>query len=394
MSTPDTRWDYYRHIQIAEWANSGHGAAVTEILEARLKSVAEVLKGIADTMNGIMQRVSSGEWTGNAATLATQAMQVLRDFDDMMGHNGEMNSLAAYGQSDNSSWVKVSVPAVVDVRAPQIPTGGPIDVLNSTVDYNHQLQAAKDAEEQARQVMREYESMTVGRISALPPLSLPSPVVVAVNEVAPLFDPGPDNGARDQQGPPQVDKPNDSGKSEAPAGPAVDGHQVPPGGNGSSGGGSAGSHGASTDSAGVSGGQPPFVSSVPGGSTGETARTGVAPVGGFGAAVGTPGTDARPLRGGQPNGPREPGARGAQPGAGTRAGEVWGRGVRQGGAAGIAPVAAAGPGRSDEDKDHQVKYGVPGSEIFEPDNDDGLLFDPFRPGSFVAPATIGDDDDE
>jgi hypothetical protein len=37
---------------------------------------------------------------------------------------------------------------------------------------------------------------------------------------------------------------------------------------------------------------------------------------------------------------------------------------------------------------------VPGSEIFEPDNDGGLLYDPFRPGSFVAPASIGDDDDE
>jgi len=57
-------------------------------------------------------------------------------------------------------------------------------------------------------------------------------------------------------------------------------------------------------------------------------------------------------------------------------------------------MGTAGPTRSDEDKDHQVKYGVLGSEIFEPDNEDGLLRDPFRPGSFVAPATIGDDDDE
>ena len=270
MSIPDVRWEKYSHAEIADWANNARGAAVTEVLEARLKSVAGVLKTIADTMNGIMRRVDSGEWTGNAATLATQAMQVLRDFDDMMGHHGEMNSLAAYGQSDNSSWVKVSVPAVVDVRAPQIPTGGPIDVLNSTVDYHHQLRAAKDAEEQARQVMREYETMTVGRISALPPLSLPSQVVVAVSEMVPLVDPGPGNGPRDQQGPQQVDQPNDTGKS----GPAVGEQQVPPGGNGSSGDGSAGSAVPATGPAGASGGQPPFVSAVSGGSAGEAARTG------------------------------------------------------------------------------------------------------------------------
>jgi hypothetical protein len=384
VSTPDTRWDYYRHVQIAEWANSGRGAAVTELLEARLKSVAEVLKGSADTINGIMQHVSGGEWTGNAATLATQAMRVLRDFDDMLGHHGEMNSLAAYGQSDNSSWVRVSVPAVVDVQAPQIPTGGPIDILNSTVDYHHQVQAARDAEERARQVMREYETMTVGRIAALPPLSPPPQVVVAVSGTAPRIDLGPGNGPRDQQGLSQVDKPNDPTRSEAPAL-----QQVPPGGSSEDR--SADNGGPSTDPSGVSDGQPPLVSRVSGGHTGEAARTGPVPVGGFSPVVSEPGT--RQLSGRPPNlaVPREAGAR---PGAGTRGAEVWGRGSKQVGAAGITPVGAAGPGRSDEDKDHQAKYLVPGSEIFEPDNDDGLLHDPFRPGSYVAPATIGDEDDE
>lgn len=398
MSTPDVRWDDCPHGRIAEWANNARGAAVTEILEARLKSVAEVLKTVADTVNGALQRVSGGEWTGHAATLATQAMRVLRDFDDAMGHHGEMNSLAAYGQSDNASWVKVSVPAVVDVRAPQIPTGGPIDILNSTVDYHHQLQAAKDAEEQARQVMRQYEAMTVGRIAALPPLSLPSPVAVAVSEVASLVDPGPDRGPRDE---PPGGKPDDSTKTEAPqpGGPAVGGQQVLPGASGSSvggstGGGVAGSTAPATDPAGASGGQPPFGSAVPGGSTGDAGRTGPAPVG-FGAVVGKPGVDAVPPRGGHgAAAPPEPGARGGQPGTGARGGEVWGRNVRQGGAAGMTPVGTAAPGRSEEDKEHQVKYRVPGSEIFEPDHEDGLLFDPFRPGSFVAPATIGDDDDE
>lgn len=49
---------------------------------------------------------------------------------------------------------------------------------------------------------------------------------------------------------------------------------------------------------------------------------------------------------------------------------------------------------SKEDNEHKARYAILGAEIFEPDNDDGLLHDPFRPGSFVAPSSIGDDDDE
>ena len=68
-----------------------------------------------------------------------------------------------------------------------------------------------------------------------------------------------------------------------------------------------------------------------------------------------------------------------------------GRSAGTGSPLGVVP---GGHGRSaDEDKEHHDRYAVSESEIFEPGNDDGVLHDPFRPGSHVAPPAIGDDDE-
>ncbi|MCA1655720.1 MAG: hypothetical protein LC635_04600, partial [Pseudonocardiaceae bacterium] len=353
-----------------------------------------------------LQRVNAGEWSGNAATVAAGAMQVMRDFDDTMGHHGTTSTLAAFGQSGNAGWARSSVPPVVDARPVQIPSGSPLDVLNATEDYHEQQAAAKDAEERARQVMRDYQTMTTDRIEAMPPLSPAPQVVVAGHEdtITPRpGDTGPgSDGSSNGYVPPRGGEPGDGdtgggtgGGTAAPrpggaaqGGPPV---PVPP----------SVTEPSATDPSGTAGTRPPLTPSPVGAApatVGEPPRPTAAPFVGFGG----PGADGGrgPLRGGHPSGgagPRvgEPGSRGAQPGTG----QVLGRGgaasgATRGGAPGMAPFGAPGPGRTDEDKDHQVKYGVPGSEIFEPDHDDGLLHDPFRPGSYVAPASIGDDEDE
>lgn len=398
MNGPDVPWECVSHNQIVDWTSKGPGAAVTEALEARLKSVAEVLNANSDLIHATLQRVNGGEWTGNAAAVATQAMRVLRDFDDILGHHGEANVLAAYGQSDNASWVRASVPEVVDVRAAQVPTGGPIDVLNSTVDHYHQQRLAKDAEEKARQVMREYEIMTTERVGALPPLS-PAPQV-AIGGGDDMIPAGPgDAGAPDEDAPPRGGRPDGGDDAPPRSDGRADGGPPAPRADDSpdrspSGADPVDPHGdrSRTDPSGASAARPLVTPPVDLGAPIEAAR----PVGGFGG-VGDP-RFAGPLPGGigagQPAGPREPGSRGGQPGTGSRgATEMHGR-ARQGGSAGVAPVSATGPRQSTEEKEHQVRYGVPGSGIFEPDNDNGLLHDPYRPGSFVAPASIGDDDDK
>jgi hypothetical protein len=389
---PDMRWAGVSHTTIVEWTKMGGGTAVTEELEAHLKDTVVVLNDIADKMQTLLQQVNGGEWTGSAAAVAAQVMQVLRDFNDVTGHHGEMNALAVYGQSDNASWAKTNVPPVVEVQLPQFPTGTPIDILNSTVDYHHQVLAAKDAEEQARQVMYDYETMTTGRIAAFPPLPLPPPVAVesGIETTWNRADSG-DGPRREHVAPPGGEL---DGSAPGP-GERAGGPSVPPDSNGPSDNGSRNSVPSATGPTVAAGAAPPLVSSR----GDELGRTFPSPAGGLGAIVAGPRTDGGPgsPRGGaQPVGLRggDPGARGAQPGPGARGGVVEGRPGRHGSPAGVTPVGTTGPGRSGEDEEHQVKYGVPGSEIFEPDNEDGLLRDPFRPGSFVAPATIGDDDDE
>lgn len=367
MTGPDVRWDGVSHGQIVDWVGRGRGAAVTEILEDRLRSVAEALSANADRVNGILQKVHGGEWTGNAATVAAQAMRVLRDFDDTMRHHGVTNHLAAFGQSDNSSWVRASVPPLVDLWPALQPSGGPLDVLSSTEDMYDRLRAAKDAEEQARRVMREYETMTVERVTSLPPLAPAPQVVVDGHEdtivVAPVDHVVPRDHGRDEGGGPRrtEDDPQPSGGTDRP--PVGDRR-------GSS------EHG------------------LVGGGPGRTdAASASFPVGGGGnsAAPGGGGHSAAPTR---PVGGTEfvaPGDRVSGPGDRRGFVEVVRRG-RYGGLNGFAPVA--GQRRSDEDTEHENRYAVPESTIFEPDNVGGLFYDPFRPGSFVVPGSIGDDDDE
>jgi hypothetical protein len=397
---PDIWWDGVPHQQIVDWTNKGHGVAVTETLEARLTLCAEALTRTSDLANSVLQRVSGGEWTGNAATVVAAAVQVLRDFDDLMGHHGEMNTLAAYGQSDNASWARTNVPPVVDVRPPQNPTGLPVDALNSTVDYHSQVRAARDAEEQARQVMRAYEDMTKDRIAALPPLPTAPQVVVNGAEstitvsqsghVQP-FDASPVEHEHPAAPPQPGDEPGPVGAPPPPPPPpppqaetfpleTVPLESLPLGIDPSD-----------TDPFGTS---PSNVTdslapSPAGASDGSGSPRAAA--GGFGAVAGAPG--AGPLRGGgglpggQPVGAGDPGAR-----AGTRVTEMPGRSTTRGVPAGVAPVATPGARRPEEDRDHEVRYPVLGSELFEPDTHHGLLRDPYRPGSYVAPASIGDED--
>lgn len=389
MSGPDVRWEGIPHQQIVFWVACGRGAKVTEVLEERLTTAAEALAQTADLANATLQRVNAGEWTGSAATLAAQAMQVARDFDDVMGHHGKMGSLAAFGQSDNADWAKSSVPPVASVVSPA-PTGSLIDMVNATRDYHEQLQAAKDAEEQARRVMRDYESMTSDRVAAMPPLSPPPRLVAA--DAADTIVVGPDGRDDLVRG---DDAPRPGG---APAADQPDGGRSGPGATGPSAGTAVTPQGVSGRGDSVAGG----TGTVPGGDRGSGSGIGLLPADdrrgsggsdqrGFGGFVGDRRGPAGSV-GGDRRGVGDGDRRGSGGLGGARIVAGGGRGASAG-AHGLAPLAA-GRGPVDEERDHRVKYGLAGSEIFEPDHDDGLLHDPYRPGSFVAPATIGDDEDE
>jgi hypothetical protein len=393
VNGPDVRWEGVSHEQIVAWTRDGRGAAVTETLESRLTSAADALSHTADLINTTLQRVNGGEWTGDAATVVAGAMQVLRDFDDLMGHHSTVNTLAAYGQSDNASWVKATVPPVVDVHPMQIPTGNPADVLSVTEDHHHQLEAARDARTRARQVMRDYEAMTTDRVAALPPLPPAPQVVVAGDDTItiagprPAIDsPRPRSGAPDSGGQGSAGPGNGDSGSGGPGkgGPDTGGHDGgASGGTGRANPGDGSSAGSAHPGGDGSGMTPRPGSSLP--LPAPTETSGTVPAGTTPPPA-LPGT-SEPPSGGHPSDDGTP--------RGSRETTPVGRGPvgEHRGGSGFTPFGPAGPTRAEDDKDHQVKYGVPGSAIFEPDHDDGLLHDPFRPGSYVAPASIGDDED-
>ena len=406
MTELDVRWEGWSHKQIHDRVQEGRGAATTEGLERALTDLSETLDAISGRLDGVVRRIDSGEWTGQAATAATSAIRVLRDFHETLAHHSRMNALAAYGQSDNAAWARANVPPYVDTRPMQAPTGSPLDAVNATADHQRELATARNAEERARQVMRQYEAMSTARVAALPELSpMPRLVITSGDDVTMVVD-GPDRGDVRTPGNstppgtgPSSAKPHPDESPQVPAGPP-DGTDVPttpapaPAGPGTSGSGASGS--------GTAGFRPAHP--VPG-SADVSAPTRAATTDGFAAADGSAGppdraaTDWAVADRGQGDGARSGGVGvpGARPGVGApqpvvRGGVAGlpGR-VSRDGQVGAVPGGAARKG--EDGKERHGRYAVPGSEIFEPDHDDGLLHDPFRPGSFVAPAAIGDEDE-
>lgn len=384
LCEPDVRWEGWSHEQIHRRVSEGPGAAVTERLEARLASVSRALYENSDQVNATLQRVDGGEWDGGSAATAAAAMRVVRDFDDILGHHGKLNGLAAFGQSDNAAWARANVPPYVDVRALATPTGDPLDAFNATVDHHRALRAAKDAEERAREVMRQYQTMTTTRIAALPPLS-PAPRLVVFTDTAQpesALHPRarardvvshadqPDNGTPTPAPRPGPGERFPTGDPGLPAGvaPPPAGRDTPPN--------AADQHRNAVSAAtAASAGLPAVPDAVRGpweSAPPDTPRT--APPGARPESVlqdprpGLIGMTPRPPRGGFTTVPRRNG----------------------GGPLGVVP---GGNGRSDDDKEHHDRYAVSESAIFEPEDDDGTLHDPFRPGSHVAPPAIGADDE-
>lgn len=400
MDRPDVRWEAISHEQIVAWINSGAGAKASEWIESRLESISATLTETADTVHTVVQRLQAEHWSGSAATAAAQAMQALRDYDEELSHHSKLSFLATTGQSGNAAWARANVPPVVDMRMALARTGGPADVLANLTDLQQIQHDAQSAEDRARQVMREYESMTLERIAALrPPPTAPRMAVVTDDGNNGIMTPDvshPGNSAdtaADPVRPPRsdsLDSPkvrNDPTESSpTPVDPQQRGSQTPPA--------------TVIDTA----------TAEP--STSTSGQSLIAPVDGLSGNVREQPHSAAPIdrfdtnegpdswrgqdRGGigvkHPAVGGGPMARNVLPRSGER--PSFTEPAQRGGVTAMTPLGATRTAGSDEDKDHQRKYGIPVSEIYEPDHDDGMLLDPYRPGSYVAPASIGDEDEE
>lgn len=389
MEDLDIRWDNYSHREIVDLVNAGPGASLTATMEAHLRRVSDVLDELADQVSGVIAR-TGGDWQGGAADVATNAMSVLRGVDDGMHFTSNLAGIRVFGQSDNAGWVRANMPPVVEVHPPE-PTGQLIDILNASIDYQKQRAAARQAEQRAREIMQQYTEATRERAAGMTPLSPVPQVVLDVTSdpAKPPSDGGrppqrrdpvdgqddPGTNGRPDEGPSQQGRPSES-TSPGSAGP-IPTAPVPP----------------STQSAATPGGSALPVTSA------EPVRTpsgsgSPLPLGG-GLADGAPGghSETRPPgresldRRGGPLLERGP-AGVARESAGRGAAPIRGGVSRPGGE---SPFVAGPASRREEDRDHQVKYGLPSAEHFEPADPD---LDPHREGWHVAPDVIGDLDDD
>lgn len=389
---PDVRWAGHSHDEILRMVHSGPGAALTQHMEDRLKRAADSFDAASELVRTAIRDIGE-EWRGSAARGAGSAMRVLRDFDDQLQFLSTQCDITVFGQSSGAGFVRTNVPPKVDVGPEPAPVGAPIDILHAAEDYQAGQLAAKEAEARAREVMQEYTTLTIDRVSSMRKLS-PAPQVVldvdAGSSAPPPDGPHPPDGPYPPGGPrpprrpgpgePRADTGTESTVDKPAPGPRLPGSTVDDPVQRTS-------PGAAPDlpiSAGPAG--------VARGAEGTT-RT---PVGGF---VGMPGVVDGERRGAEP-GARVGERRGAGPrarvgGSSTRvvAAEVLERSPGRGTAPpGVAPV---GGRRADEDdKAHEVRYGLPSSELFEPESHDGVLVDPYRTGGHVPPATIGTEGDE
>lgn len=398
MDGPDVRWDGVGHRTICEWVNEGPGAALTLVMEDRLRSAAEALDYTGNLVSAALRKAGA-EWRGSAAQAATQAMQVLRGFSDGLHFTSNVAGIRAFGQSDGASFARANVPPVVEVGPVPSPVGLPADVLVATVDYDRKLAAAKQAELRAREIMQQYTVATIERAAALTPLS-PAPTVVLEftdAQVPPGSVPGPGGGP----GPVAKHESRVKPDNGPPASGPIETVSTSPAGfaRGAGSGGEPVEPALSSERSGL--GSPPGVggrlpaagaaAQSPGGSghgrlgSDMDSRPPVSWRAGPGGADGGHrelGASGRPLagRGPGPVGSGEPG----KPVGPSRPDAAMG-GTAQGDAVPIGLGGSRGDGR-----ERRGRFAVPTAEHFDVDDEDPLR-DPYQVGWFVAPEVLGDD---
>ncbi|MFB9904651.1 hypothetical protein [Allokutzneria oryzae] len=382
----DMRWKGVSHQQIWDWAHAGPGAKASaeaeQVLEDINKRLVASVKAVAKTLEA-----AGAVWQGPAAARATAGMQALRQYTDGLALTSDSSRNSTMGQAGTSDWARKAVPPVEKAGpAPTRPTGFSIgDVLKQTVDWQVREASARNAERRAQEVMEQHTSYTRQRVASMPVLQ-PVPKIVLNTEVPPPPAPPP--------GPPVPPRVRD----RRPGGGSTSG------GQGGSVGGGAGD-GSGRDGGGDGQRRPeakpgdfvegkpipaPIPSPQPGpvtpperselvwspdperGSGGTGFSGGGA--GSFGGGGGLVSPTPNDAHGGGNAGRGGVGAPGAVP---------------PGAVGGVAARAAGTPGQQGflqpangaqraEDSEHQRKYWVPGSDLFDDDR-------------LVAPPVIGED---
>ncbi|SDN41340.1 hypothetical protein [Allokutzneria albata] len=377
----DVRWKGIEHQQIWDWVHLGNGAKSSVAAERTLESMNKSLIASVDAVAKALGRTEP-VWKGEAASKATAGMQSLRQYTDGLRLTSFNTRNSTMGQAGTSDWARKNVPPVPNAGPkPVRPTGNPVgDVLKQTQDWQKREAEARNAERRAQEIMEQHTSYTRQRVASMPALQ-PVPKIVLNTEIAP--PPAP----------------------PAPPGPPPTPPRVRGGGSGGSGGGELGGGGQPAptprpDDRAEPGPRPtPIPTPIPGPNPiippdhnelvwNDRTPGGTGSGGGFTGEVGGGGYSGGGYSGGGLVGGGI-GSVGGVPGPPSPHTSP-GKGTAGGSSASAAPPRPAGtPGQQgflqpasgaqrEEDSEHQRKYWVPGSDLFEDDR-------------LVAPPVIGED---
>ena len=180
----DTRWQGYSHQELYDQLNSGPGAQAAA-------PAADTWAGLSQALDELQQdigagvRASGASWEGIAADSARDALGPLGDWAQQASSAADLMRVSTELQAGLLAKARADMPVPVQVTAEQ--PNGLVTALQHLIgeqtDHEIQEAAANAAEQQAFQVMAQYESGTFDNTATLGDFAPPPDLVVDTSPI-------------------------------------------------------------------------------------------------------------------------------------------------------------------------------------------------------------------
>lgn len=189
LTGSDNRWQGYSHRQLYEMLHSGPGSGAAGTVADRWSNMADALSDIQDEINNGVT-ASGATWDGTAADSARGALGPLGEWADQASTAADVMRISTELQGDLLAKARADMPAPVSVPQPPSQIG---QVVTAQIDYEVAELSSQIAEQQAYQVMAQYEAATNDNTSTLGDFGEPPTLVV---DTTPISGPAVRTGVR------------------------------------------------------------------------------------------------------------------------------------------------------------------------------------------------------
>ncbi|HEY0804475.1 MAG TPA: PPE domain-containing protein, partial [Pseudonocardiaceae bacterium] len=163
IGSGDSRWQGYSHQQLYDMLRSGPGPAAAGVTADRWSAMAGALADIQQDISAGIS-ASGASWVGAAAEAAHGALNPLGDWAQQASSAADVMRISAELQGDLLSKARAAMPTPGPIPVQPNPIS---QLVTAQVDFEMAEIASHVAEQQAFQVMAQYESGTVDNTSTL-----------------------------------------------------------------------------------------------------------------------------------------------------------------------------------------------------------------------------------